>query len=166
MILGLSVQAFIQLHVAISLIGILTGLVAMPALASGRWLNGWQAVFLFTTAATSITGFLFPFRGVTPALMTGVISVAILAVSFVALYGLGLKGRARAAYAVSATAALYLNLFVLVVQGFLKVPALQAIGPTQASPAFIVAQTLVLGLSVVLCYFAVTGARAARPATA
>ncbi|WP_336957717.1 hypothetical protein [Sphingobium aquiterrae] len=166
MILGLSVQAFIQLHVAISLIGILTGLIAMPALASGRWLGGWQAAFLATTAATSITGFLFPFRGPTPALMVGAISIVVLAIALTALYGFGLRGRARATYAVSATIALYFNLFVLVVQGFLKVPALQAIGPTQASPAFIVAQTLVLGLSVVLGVLAVTGARRARPAVA
>ncbi|PTQ12098.1 hypothetical protein CLG96_05895 [Sphingomonas oleivorans] len=166
MILGLSVQAFVMLHVAISLVGIATGLVALPALAAGRWLGGWNAAFLITTAATSITGFLFPIGGITPALVVGAISLVDLAIALVALYALGLRGRARIAYAVSATIALYFNLFVLVVQSFLKIPALQALAPTQTELPFIAAQSLVLAASVVLGATAILGSRHAAPTAA
>ena len=81
MIPGLSIQALLTVHVAVSLIGIATGLVAMPALAAGRWLVGWQVAFLITTALTSVTGFLVPFSGVTPAFLFGVISMVALAVT-------------------------------------------------------------------------------------
>jgi hypothetical protein len=109
MILGLSIPAFIALHVAISLIGIIAGLIALPAQAKGRFLPGVQGFFLVTTLLTSLTGFLFPFRGFTPAIGVGVISTLVLIVAFVALYGLKLQGRARTIHAVSATAALWMN---------------------------------------------------------
>lgn len=144
MILGLSLPAFIALHVAISLVGIVSGLVALVAQARGRFLRHVQGVFLGTTLLTSLTGFLFPFRGFTPAIGVGIVSTLVLAVALAALYGFGLRGRARIVYAVSATAALWLNLFVLVVQGFLKLPALNALAPSGSEPAFFAAQGLVL----------------------
>jgi hypothetical protein len=150
MILGLSIPAFIALHVAISLVGIVAGLVALLAQAQGRFLSGTQAVFLGTTLLTSLTGFLFPFRGFTPAIGVGIVSTLVLIVAFVALYGLKLRGRARAIYAVSATAALWLNLFVLVVQGFLKAPALNAFAPTGTEPPFLAAQGLLLVAMLIL----------------
>ena len=150
MILGLSMPAFIALHVAISLVGIVAGLVALVAQAKGRFLPPIQAVFLITTLLTSLTGFLFPFRGFTPAIGVGIVSTLVLIVAFGALYGLKLRGRARVVYAVSATAALWLNLFVLVVQGFLKVPALNAFAPTGTEPPFLAAQGLLLIAMLIL----------------
>ncbi len=150
MILGLSMPAFIALHVAISLVAIVAGLIALAAQAKGRFLPGTQAVFLGTTLLTSLTGFLFPFRGFTPAIGVGIVSSLVLIVAFVALYGLKLRGRARATYAVSATAALWLNLFVLVVQSFLKVPALNALAPTGTEPPFLAAQGLLLIAMLIL----------------
>lgn len=150
MILGLSIPAFIALHVAISLVGIVAGLVALPALAKGHFLPGTQAIFLVTTLLTSLTGFLFPFRGFTPAIGVGIVSTLVLIVAFVALYGLKLRGRARGVYAVSATAALWMNLFVLVVQGFLKVPALNLLAPTGSEPPFLAAQGLLLIVMLIL----------------
>lgn len=155
MILGLSIPAFVAVHVAISLIGIATGLVALGALATGRFLKGWQAAFLITTILTSVTGFMFPFGGVTPAFGFGVISLIVLAIALVALLRHGRRGRARAVYAISATIALYLNLFVLVVQSFLKVPALQTLAPTQTEPPFAIAQGIVLLASLWLGWRAV-----------
>ncbi|KAK0355491.1 hypothetical protein LTR94_008347 [Friedmanniomyces endolithicus] len=110
MILGLSIPAFIALHVAISLIGIVSGLVALPAMAKGHVLPKMQGLFLVTTMLTSLTGFLFPFRGFTPAIGVGIISTLVLIIAFSAFYGLGLRGRARGIYAVTATIALWLNL--------------------------------------------------------
>ena len=144
MIFGLSLPAFTALHVAISLIGIAAGLIALLAQARGYFLARMHAVFLVTTLLTSLTGFLFPFGGFTPAIGVGVLSVLVLAVALCALYGFARRGRARIAYAVSAPAALWLNLFVLVVQGFLKVPALNALAPTGSEPPFLAAQGLLL----------------------
>lgn len=152
MILGLTITQFIALHVGISFIAIIAGLVAMPALATGRWLPRTQAIFYWTTLATSLTGFLFPFRGFTPALGTGVVSTLVLAIAFVALYVFKRQGRAATVYAVTATIGLWLNLFVLVVQSFLKVPALNDLAPTGTEPPFAVAQGIVLLAMIALGY--------------
>ncbi|TZG24156.1 hypothetical protein [Sphingomonas montanisoli] len=161
MILGLSVQAFVALHVAISLIGIAAGLIALPAMIAGRYMKITTAIFLAFTALTSLTGFLFPFAGFTPALGFGVISTIDLIIAAVALYVVKLQGMARITYTVTAVIALYLNLFVLVVQSFLKVPALNALAPTGTEPPFAVAQGVVLIANVALGYLIATRFRPA-----
>lgn len=158
MIPGLSIETLLTVHVAVSLIGIATGLVAMLALAAGHWLVGWQAAFLITTALTSVTGFLFPFSGVTPAFLFGVISMVALAVT-AATWPFRAQRAAGIAYAVAATLALYLNLFVLIVQSFQKVPALQPLAPTQSEPPFVIAQTILL---IAALATGILGVRAAR----
>ncbi|QFR34855.1 hypothetical protein [Ancylobacter sp. TS-1] len=150
MIPGLSIEALLTFHVGVSLVGIVTGLVAMAALAGGRWLRGWQAAFLITTALTSLTGFLFPFSGVTPAFLFGVVSMALLALAAAALPSRATRRIATIVYAVTATLALYLNLVVLVVQSFQKLPALQPLAPTQSEPPFLVAQLVVLAVAVII----------------
>lgn len=162
MIPGLSIQALLTVHVAVSLIGIATGLVAMPALAAGRWLVGWQAAFLITTALTSVTGFLFPFSGVTPAFLFGVISMVALAVT-AATWPFRAQRAAGIAYAVAATLALYLNLFVLIVQSFQKVPALQPLAPTQSEPPFVIAQTILLIAALAVGTLTVRATRRREP---
>lgn len=117
---------------------------------AGRQLNGWTGLFLATTIATSVTGFFFPFHAVTPGIVLGVISLIVLAVAIVARYGLHLAGVWRSTCVVSAALALYLNVFVLVVQSFQKVPALKALAPKGTEPPFAVAQLIVLALFVVL----------------
>lgn len=144
MILGLTIPQFTALHVAISFIGIGTGLVALPALARGRILLRTNAIFLWFTLLTSLTGFLFPIIAFTPALGTGIVSTLVLAVAFWAWYARKLAGRAAPIYAITATMALWLNLFVLVVQSFLKVPALNALAPTGTEPPFAAAQGVLL----------------------
>ena len=158
MIPGLSIETLLTVHVAVSLIGIATGLVAMPALAAGRWLVGWQAAFLITTALTSVTGFLFPFSGVTPAFLFGVISMVALAVT-AAARPFRAQRAAGIAYAVAATLALYLNLFVLIVQSFQKVPALQPLAPTQSEPPFAIAQIVLLIAALAVGTLAVRATR-------
>ncbi|WP_375187018.1 hypothetical protein [Sphingobium yanoikuyae] len=164
MILGLSIPAFIALHVAISLVGIVSGLVALPAMARGHVLPKMQGLFLVTTLLTSLTGFLFPFRGFTPAIGVGILSTLVLIIAFAAFYGLGLRGRARGIYAVTATIALWLNLFVLVVQGFLKVPALNRLAPTGTEPPFLAAQGLLLIVMLILGAAILRQSRLARKA--
>ncbi len=165
MILGLTIPQFTALHVAISLIGIGAGLVALPAFVRGRLLPRVTGIFLWTTLLTSLTGFLFPILAFTPALGVGILSTLILIIAFAAYYGRKLAGRAAAAYAVTATLALYLNLFVLVVQSFLKVPALNALAPTGTEGPFVAAQGALLVASILFGYAALKAARR-RAATA
>jgi hypothetical protein len=149
-----NLSAFTKLHVVISLIGILSGLVVMFGLLVGQKLNRWTAVFLISTVATSVTGFFFPFHGVTPAIVVGIISLVVLAVAIVARYARHLAGHWRWIYLVCAMIALYLNVFVLVVQLFQKVPALKTLAPTQSEAPFAVTQLVVLALFVLLTIFA------------
>ncbi len=137
--------AFTLLHVAISLVAIMAGFVTAFAMIGGQTSKGWTNTFLGLTLATSVTGFMFPINGFTPALAFGILSLLVLAVTFHAYYRRKLAGGWRAAYVVTALFALYLNFFVLIVQSFLKIPALTAIAPTQKEPPFAIAQ----GLAVV-----------------
>lgn len=155
MILGLSVGAFTTLHVAISLIAILAGLVVLNGMIKGSRMPGLTACFLATTVATTLTGFLFPITALTPALITGIFSSVVLTVALAALYGFRLAGHWRPIYVISAVTSLYLNVFVLVVQSFLKLPALNALAPNGNEPPFVIAQGAVLIAFVALGYRAV-----------
>jgi hypothetical protein len=137
-------KAFTLIHVVISLIGILSGFVVLFGMLAGKRFNGWTALFLTTTVLTSVTGFFFPFHGLTPGLVVGAISLVLLAVAIFARYRLHLAGAWRKTYVVSAVIALYLNVFVLIVQSFLKIPALKNIAPTQNDPPFKLTQLVVL----------------------
>jgi len=148
-------QTFTLLHVALSLIGILAGLVALFGLFRNNPLNSWTLVFLVTTVATTLTGFLFPFRGFTPAIGTGIVSSLVLAPTVLARYTFNVAGRWRWIYVVGAVVSLYLNCFVLVVQAFLKVPALHALAPQGTEPVFVLTQGLVLVLFVIAGFIAV-----------
>src|SRR5215472_9175462 len=121
MVLGLSLQAFTTLHVAISLIAIAAGLLVLLAMIGGRDLKPLTALFLTTTALTSLTGFLFPFKGVTPGIVIGILSILVLIVAVVALYSKHLSGGWRGTYVITAMLAQYFNFFVLIVQSFEKV---------------------------------------------
>jgi hypothetical protein len=155
MILGMSTSTFTFVHVLLSLVGIGSGVVVLFGLLAHKRLDGWTAVFLATTVATSVTGFGFPFDHLLPSHKVGIISLALLTLAIVARYPFRLGGAWRRVYVICAVMSLYLNVFVGVVQAFLKVPALKAIAPTQAEPPFAVAQLVVLALFVVLGVFAV-----------
>lgn len=152
MILGMATFTFV--HVLLSLIGILSGIVVAFGLLGGKRLDGWTALFLVTTVLTSVTGFLFPFHRLLPSYVVGLVSLFILAIAIFARYGRKLAGVWRSTYVVAAMVALYLNVFVLVVQLFQKVPVLKAMAPTQSEPPFVVAQIAVLALFVMLSVFA------------
>ena len=153
--LGMSLSTFTLVHVLISLVGIASGLVVLYGLLSGKRLDGWTALFLISTVLTSVTGFGFPFDHLLPSHKVAILSLVLLAIAILARYGLHMAGAWRWIYVVTAVMALYLNVFVLVFQGFEKVPALKALAPTQSEPPFLVAQLLVLALFIVLGIFAV-----------
>lgn len=160
MILGMSVATFTLFHVILSLIGIGAGLVVMFGLLSGRKPGGWTALFLFTTLATSVTGFMFPLVRVGPPHIVGAISLIVLAVAFLALYSRRLAGHWRWIYVATAVVALYLNVFVGVVQAFQKLPFVRQLAPTQTEPPFVIAQVAVLSIFVAL---GISAARKFRP---
>jgi uncharacterized membrane protein SirB2 len=147
--------AFTLVHVVLSLVGIGSGLVVMYGLLRGKRMDSGTALFLFTTVLTNVTGFFFPFHKLLPSHIVGLISLVLLAVAIFARYLRHLSGGWRAAYVISAAMALYLNVFVLVVQLFQKVPDLKALAPTQSEPPFLVTQIVVLVLFVVLGILAV-----------
>ena len=150
MILGMSIPAFTLLHVALSLVGILAGLVVVAAMLGAKYNSGWTALFLATTILTSATGYLFPVDKVLPSHIVGAISLVVLAIAAVALYSFPLMGAWRWVYVASATFALYLNVFVLVAQAFLKVGFLKSLAPTGSEPPFLIAQGVVLIAFVLL----------------
>jgi hypothetical protein len=161
MSIGLAV--FTLFHVAISLIGILSGFIVLYGLLSAQKLEGWTAVFLVTTVGTSVTGFFFPVHHFMPSHGVGILSLIVLSIAIYALYSRRLARSWRWIYAVSAMIALYLNFFVLIVQLFLKVPALKALAPTQSEPPFKVTQAAALVFFVVVT---IAAAVRFRPAAA
>lgn len=154
MILGMTTATFTLLHVLISLVGIGSGIVVMWGFLNAKRLDRWTLLFVVSTATTSITGFLFPFKEITPGIVVGILSLIVLAVAIVGRYSQQLGGAWRPIYVVTASIALYFNVFVLVVQSFEKVSTLRALAPTQKEPPFAVAQLVVLVLFVVATVFA------------
>jgi hypothetical protein len=155
MVWGLTLGTFTAVHVALSLIGIAAGFVVMVGLLRGTRLRGWTAVFLVTTVATSVTGYGFPVDRVLPSHIVGALSLVVLAIAILALYGLHLRGAWRSVYVVCAALALYFNVFVGVVQAFLHVPALHALAPQQNEPPFVIVQLIVLAGFLLLAILAV-----------
>ncbi len=148
MILGMSTSTFTLVHVVLSLIGIVSGLIVLFAMLGGKRLDGWTALFLATTVLTSATGFFFPSSQVLPSHIVGVVSLLVLAAVIIALYVYRLAGSWRWIYVAGAVLALYLNVFVGIVQAFQKLPFLQPLAPTQSEPPFLIAQLAVLALFI------------------
>ena len=154
MILGMSVGAFTLFHVIITLVAIGSGLIVVGGMFASHKLPGTTAIFLLTTALTSITGFLFPIHGFTPALGVGILACLILLVALFALYKEHLAGAWRWVYVIAAIASLYLNVFVLVAQSFMKVSALNVLAPTQSEPPFAITQAAVLAIFILITLIA------------
>jgi hypothetical protein len=141
--------AYTLMHVLISLVGIVAGFIVVFGLFGSKRLNGWTALFLATTVATSVTGFGFPVAHLMPSHIIGIISLVVLTIAILARYTFRLAGAWRWVYVVGAVLAFYLNFFVLIVQLFRKVPALEALAPTQTEPPFVVAQVAALVMFIV-----------------
>jgi hypothetical protein len=147
--------AFTFVHVVLSLVGIGSGFVIVYGLLTTKRLDGWTVLFLASNAATSVTGFFFPFERFLPSHAFGIIALVVLTVAIIARYRQHLAGRWRAAYVLGSVIALYLNVFILIVQLFLKVPALNALAPTQSELPFLLSQVVVLAVFVALAIAAV-----------
>jgi hypothetical protein len=141
---------FALLHVLISVIGIVAGLVMVGGFMSGRLLRGWTGTFLVTTILTNVTGFLFPFAKLLPSHILGGISLVLFPLALVALYGKHLAGGWRKVFVLVSVATLYFNVFVLIVQLFSKFPLLIATAPTQKEPPFAITHLVVLIIFILL----------------
>jgi hypothetical protein len=157
MVLGMSVPTFTLVHVVISLVAIVSGFIVMFGLLGSKRMSGMTALFLAMTILTTATGFLFPFRKLFPSHMIGILSLPLLAIAVFALYGQKLSGPWRWIYVVTAMLSLYLNVFILVIQSFLTVPALRALAPNLplAQPPFAIAQIIVLLFFIIVIIGAV-----------
>ena len=155
MILGMSVGAFTLLHVIITLVAIGSGLIVVGGMFAANRLPVTTALFLFTTALSSLTGFLFPIHGFTPALGVGIAACVILGVALFALYKEHLVGAWRWIYVITAVVSLYFNVLVLVVQSFVKVSALNALAPMQTEPPFAFTHAAVLAIFILITLVAV-----------
>jgi hypothetical protein len=149
-ILGLSTSTFTLVHVVLSLVGILSGLLVLVGMLAAKRRAGWTLLFLTTTIATSVSGFFFPSDSFGPAHIVGVLSLVVLAVALAARYVNRLAGASRWIYVIAALLALYLNVFVGIVQAFQKLAFLQTLAPTQSEPPFLYTQLAVLAMFVVL----------------
>jgi MFS family permease len=163
MVLGMSLATFTVVHVVISLIGIISGILVLFGLFGSNRMSGMTALFLIATILTSVTGFLFPFEKLLPSHIVGIISLIMLAIACIALYVMKLSGSWRWIYTLTALIALYLNVFVLIIQSFLKIAPLHALAPSvpPSEPPFAIAQGIVLVLFVVAI---IRAARRFRPA--
>jgi hypothetical protein len=152
MILGMSLSTFTTVHVIISLVGIVAGIIVMFGLLGSNRMPGLTAIFLLFTILTSATGFLFPFEKLLPSHIIGILSLVLLAIACIALYVMKLSGAWRWIYVLTALLSLYFNVFVLVIQSFLKVPALTALAPGNppSGPVFAVVQGVVLAFFVIM----------------
>ena len=124
-------DTFILLHVLISVIGIGAGLIAMVGWLKSDPSQSSTTNFLVATILTNVTGFLFPFTKLQPSHIVGIVSLILLAVATFAFYGRYFSGIWRPIFTVAALLSLYLNVFVLIIQGFLKIPLLKSLAPTQ-----------------------------------
>jgi hypothetical protein len=159
MIFGITM--FTLIHVVLSLVGIVAGLVLAGALIAGKRPERWALVFLVSTIATNVTGFGFPFDKLIPSHYVAIISLVVLGAVIVAQYVKHFAGRWRATYAIGVVLATYFNVFVLVNQLFRRIPALIVAAPTQSEPPFALTQLIVLALFIWLGVAAVKGFRAA-----
>ena len=167
MILGvMSISSFTALHVIISLVAIVSGVIVVLGMLGSHRLAGLTALFLATTLLTSATGFLFPIKNFTPALAVGVLPLILLLIALIGLYSRRLRGSWRWMYVVTAITALWFNVFVLIVQAFLKVPTLHAFAPAGNEPPFLIAQGGVLAVFVVLGAVALVKFHPAPPLSA
>jgi len=158
MFFGIALNSFVFVHTLITLVAIAAGLATLAGMLRNQRMDMVHTVFLLFSVLTAVTGFVIQFAPVTPAVIFGFLLSALLVVALVARYVLHLAGAWRWIYVVTAVASLYLNCFVLVVQSFLKVPALHALVPgvPPAGPLFGAVQ------GAVLLFFVVTGFLAIR----
>lgn len=147
MLLGMTSFTFV--HVLLSLIGIGSGFVVVYGLLTANRLGRWTAIFVATTLATSVTGFGFPFHGITPGIILGILSLIVLAAAIAGRYVFHLAGVWRVIYVLGAVTALYFNVFVLIVQAFAKIAALHALAPQGSEPPIAIVQGVVLVLFII-----------------
>jgi hypothetical protein len=148
-------QYFTLVHVLISLVGIASGFGVLSGLIGGKLFPRWIDIFMVTTWATSVSGFFFPFQGITPGIIVGCITVIAMGIASYGLYIRRLSGVWCSAFVVGAILSQYLNVFVLLVQLFQKMPVLQEIAPTQTEPAFVLTQLLTLVVFLAIGFLAV-----------
>ncbi len=156
----MNLSTFTWIHTVLSLGAIVAGFVVVIGMQRRQASPSWIAAFLASAVATSVTGFGFPFDHFLPSHWVGVISLVVLGLAILGHYVFGQSALGRSIYLMGSIIGLYLLVFVLIAQAFLKVPALHALAPTQTEPAFAIAQIAALIVFIIL---GIAAARASRP---
>jgi hypothetical protein len=151
---GIPTHLFLQIHVAISLIALVAGLIALYSWINSKNWNGWTALFLVTIILTSVTGFPLPPFGLDPPRMVGILSLILLAIAVLGIHVFKISGPWRWIFIITATAALWLDAFVGVIQAFAKLPPLHELAPNGSEPPFVIVQLIVLLIFIVLGFLA------------
>jgi hypothetical protein len=150
----MSLSAVTTLHVILSLVAMLAGIVVMIGMLASLRLSFWAGLFFATAIVTSATGYLFPASELLPSHIVGAVSLIALVLAALAFYSGRLRGPRRWLFVVCVTLALYLDVFVGVVQAFQKLAFFHALAPTQTEAPFAIAQLAVLAIFLAWGFFA------------
>lgn len=143
-------------HTALSIVALLLGVPAVLRLSFRAGGSSRESAFLAAASATTLTGFMFPFHGITPAIIVGVISAFVLILTFFARKKMARIHRGWSIrYIMGIIVSEYFLLFVAVAQAFGKIPSLHAMAPTLKEPPFGIAQGIVLLMFVALALSAI-----------
>ena len=154
MIFGMSTATFALVHVILSLTGIGSGFVVVFGLLTSRRLPIWTALFLAATALATLSGFLFPFHGMTLSIEMGIPTLAVLMLAVFDRYTALFAGMWRHTYVVCVMIALYCSVFVLVAQIFARFLAPTARTPWEYGRLFKLAELGVFAVFAAVTYFA------------
>jgi hypothetical protein len=155
LILGINRSAFVAVHAFIGIVAIFMGFVVLFGLLNGKLSRPWNAVFLLTTLLTSASGLLFSSTKVTPGIVLGIVSLIILGIAIIALYGFHLQGLWRTSYVLSSMVPFYFNLAILFAIGFVRIPTLRQLASATDGTAFKIAEALLLVLATSVIAIAV-----------
>jgi hypothetical protein len=143
------------IHVILSLLAILSGIRVAQGLMAARRYEKTTLFYMLSTALTLVTSFLFPYNGVTPGIIVGIICVLIFVPTAFARYMFHMAGIWRPVFVVGALALLYFNCLVLIVQSFQKIPSLNALAPTGGEPPVTISQAVLLVIFLLVGFFSV-----------
>jgi hypothetical protein len=152
-------SVLVLFHAAVSLVAIVSGLVAIMGHIRGAVRPRGTALFLVTAIATSATGLGLPPGAIGGTFEAAWIGLAVLGIMLVALFGFGARGVWRPVYTVGLLFSMLLLVFAGVAQAFLKIPVLHALAPQLNEAPFIAAEVAAVALFLALGILALRAPR-------
>lgn len=132
-------------HTGVSFLALAFGIVAIRSYFAATP-SLWTNVFLVLDIIVVITGFMFPFKGFTPAIGTGIAASIILVLMLIGRFAFDLSGVWRKVYALGLVVNVFFLVLVTIAQSFNKLPPLHELAPNGNEPPFGVAQLINLAV--------------------